>query len=164
VSVDGSLELREIVRARDAVDIEAMVAATGFFNEEELAIARELVDERLTHGADSGYEFLFAQAGDALVGYACWGRTPQTADGWDLYWIVVDPRFQGGGVGARLLAEVERRIREGGGGSVWVETAGRAQYAPTRAFYERRGYTCEARLGNFYAPGDDKIVYVKRVT
>ncbi|MGH7286410.1 MAG: hypothetical protein ACREI8_00100, partial [Myxococcota bacterium] len=44
---------------------------------------------------------------------------------------------------------------------VYVETSGRRDYEPTRAFYERAGYVAEARLADFYAPGDDKIVYVK---
>jgi hypothetical protein len=44
---------------------------------------------------------------------------------------------------------------------VYVETSGRRDYAPTRAFYERAGYRPEARLADFYAPGDDKWIYVK---
>jgi hypothetical protein len=42
-----------------------------------------------------------------------------------------------------------------------VETAGRADYAPTRAFYEARGYRAAARLPDFYAAGDDQVIYVK---
>ena len=42
-----------------------------------------------------------------------------------------------------------------------VETAGRAAYAPTRAFYEARGYRAVSRIPDFYAPGDDQVVYVK---
>jgi len=47
---------------------------------------------------------------------------------------------------------------------VVVETAGRAEYAPTRAFYERRGYAAVARIPDFYAPGDDQVVYTKAIT
>jgi hypothetical protein len=32
---------------------------------------------------------------------------------------------------------------------------------PTRAFYERNGFRCEARLKDFYAPGDDRVIYAK---
>ena len=42
-----------------------------------------------------------------------------------------------------------------------VETAGRADYRPTRAFYEARGYHRAAVIPDFYAPGDDQLVYVK---
>jgi len=45
-----------------------------------------------------------------------------------------------------------------------VETSSRAAYAPTRAFYERRGYTQAARLPGYYAPGDDLVIYLKDLT
>ena len=44
---------------------------------------------------------------------------------------------------------------------VVVETAGRADYERTRAFYEARGYGAVSRIPDFYAPGDDQVVYVK---
>ena len=44
---------------------------------------------------------------------------------------------------------------------MYLDTSGRAQYAPTRAFYERKGYRVAARLEDFFAPGDDKVIYVR---
>lgn len=164
MSVALTPELRELPRAGDADAVLAMVVATGFFSDEEQAIARELVVERLEQGAASGYEFLFAEQEGRLAGYACWGRTPQTVEGWDLYWIVVGPEWQGAGLGSVLLREVERRIAAAGGGQLWVETAGRPLYDPTRRFYERNGYELAARLRDFYAPGDDKVLYVRRLS
>jgi hypothetical protein len=43
-----------------------------------------------------------------------------------------------------------------------VETSSRPEYAPTRAFYERRGYAEAARMREFYAPGDDRVIFTKR--
>lgn len=34
----------------------------------------------------------------------------------------------------------------------------------TRAFYRRLGYRPEARIANFYQPGEDKIVFTKTLT
>ena len=42
-----------------------------------------------------------------------------------------------------------------------VETAGRPDYAPTRAFYEARGYRAVGLIPDFYAPGDDQVTFVK---
>jgi hypothetical protein len=42
-----------------------------------------------------------------------------------------------------------------------VETAGRPDYAATRGFYEARGYRATATIPDFYAPGDDQVVFVK---
>jgi hypothetical protein len=45
-----------------------------------------------------------------------------------------------------------------------VETSSRDDYASTRKFYEVHGMTEAARLADFYAPGDARVVYVKRLT
>src|SRR5438105_4968358 len=48
-----------------------------------------------------------------------------------------------------------------GGRLIVVETSSRADYAPTRTFYERRGYAQAARLRGYYAPADDLVIYLK---
>ena len=53
------------------------------------------------------------------------------------------------------------RIRDAGGSRIYVDTSQRAQYASTRAFYENAGYKLDAVLAEFYAPGDNKVIYCK---
>lgn len=98
-----------------------------------------------------------------VLGYACFGTTPLTKGTCDLYWIAVDPTLHGGGIGRALLDEVERVLREDGQHQLVIETSSRADYEPTRAFYLRVGYVEEARVRDFYARGDDKVFYVKRL-
>ncbi len=152
---------RDSVRPADAGAVRALVEATGFFHAEEVAIAQELVDERLEKGAASGYEFLLADDGARLVGYSCYGRIPLTEGSFDLYWIAVHPDRQGSGLGRSLLVATELKIRAAGGTAVYAETSGRPQYAPTRGFYTRCGYDTAAVFADFYAPGDAKYVFVK---
>ena len=66
-------------------------------------------------------------------------------------------------VGQRLLQETERLIRQAGGSRIYVDTSQRLQYASTRAFYENAGYRLDAVLKEFYAPGDNKVIYCKSV-
>lgn len=147
--------------------IAEIVKATGMFSAEEAAVAVELFDE--AYGGQEGrpsaaYHFLGVFDGAELLGYACHGPTPATDRTHDLYWIAVDPRAQGAGAGTQLLAEVERRLAAGAARLLVVETSGRDVYAPTRAFYRTRGYTEAARVRDFYAPGDDRIVFTKRLS
>ncbi len=147
----------------DRETVRALVAATGFFRDDEVAVAVELVDERLVKGAASGYHFVFAEVEGQTAGYACYGPIACTVWSYDLFWIAVDPRRQRLGLGRRLVEESERLIREAGGRRVYIETSGKEQYLPTRGFYERCGYAFDAELAEFYGPGDSKVVYVKRV-
>ena len=144
---------------RDAV--RRIVDRTGFFRPDEVDVAVELVEERLSRGPASGYHFVFAQADDSVVGYACFGPIACTLASFDLYWIAVDPQHQGQGIGHRLMNAAEVRIAEAGGQRIYIDTSGQPKYAPTRAFYERTGFRCDARLADFYAPGDDRIIFVK---
>jgi len=159
-----SCSLRPVGRAQRA-RLEQLTRATGFFREEEVATAVELLDESLAGGGgDDDYRFVGAFDEGDLVGYACWGPTPGTEGTHDLYWIVVDRERQGAGIGTLLLREVESRLTADGCRLVVVETSSRAEYRPTRAFYEHRGYTRAATIPGYYAPGDDLVVYTKDLT
>jgi ribosomal protein S18 acetylase RimI-like enzyme len=149
--------------AADVPALRRLVAATGVFFREERAIALELLEARLQHGRRSGYSFFFAERSGELLGYAAWGRVPLTQRSYDLYWIAVVPAAQGHGVGQTLLALVERAIAAQRGGTLYIETSSRAVYGRTRRFYRSAGYRRVARLRDFYAPGDHKIMFCKPI-
>jgi ribosomal protein S18 acetylase RimI-like enzyme len=157
------LTFRSRARRADVAALRALVDSTGVFYPQERKIALELLEERLQRGARSGYDFLFAERRGELVGYCVWGDVPLTEDSYDLYWIAVAPSAQGLGVGQRLMALAEQAVARRGGGQLYIETSSRAAYARTRRFYRAAGYARAARLADFYAPGDHKIVFSKRI-
>lgn len=148
--------------------LEKIVRAAGVFSDAEVVVALELFDD--TFGAPAGapsdatdYQFLGAYDGDSLVGYACYGATPATDRTFDLYWIAVHPDAQRAGAGSTLMEEVERRLRDARARLLVIETSSREDYAPTRAFYRKRGYDEAARLRDFYAPGDDRVILTRHL-
>lgn len=156
-------KLRSEVAQADVEAIRQIVLSTGLFRPGEVDVAGELVESRLAKGAASGYEFVLAEERGQFVGYACFGRNTLTLRSWDLYWIAVAKPQQGRGLGGQLLAEVQRRIAAAGGGRVYIETSARDDYRSTRGFYERYGYVLEAKLADYYAPGDSKAIFVREV-
>lgn len=157
------LTFRHEVTADDPQRIKTLVQATGFFHDDEVEIAKELVDERLSKGDASGYFFLLAEHYGRVIGYSCYGPIPCTASSYDLYWIAVHPDYQGRGVGRQILHASERKIRERGGTRIYIDTSQRPQYASTRAFYEQSNYRHETTLTDFYGPDDGKVIYCKKV-
>ncbi|MFB3905457.1 MAG: N-acetyltransferase family protein [Acidobacteriota bacterium] len=155
--------IRKEVRGTDPDQIRALVAATGFFTQEEIGIATELVEEALNRGVESGYFLLVAEENDRVLGYTCYGPIPGTDASYDLYWIAVHPEAQGRGLGKTLIVETEKQIRASGGRRVYIETSSREQYVPTRRFYLSCGYVQEALLVDFYRPGDSKVIYSKEL-
>jgi D-alanine-D-alanine ligase len=144
--------------------VEAMTRATGAFRPDEVSVAMQVFDAAIGVGRarDPDYETAGAEIDGTLSGWICWGPTPCTMGTFDLYWIAVAPEVHSQGVGRTLVDEMERRVA-GRARLVVVETAGRADYAMTRAFYGRLGYRVAARIADYYAPGDDLVTYVKRI-
>ena len=126
-----------------------------------MAVAREVLDEALVNGTSGHYQSFSAMVDDQVAGWICYGPAPCTVGTYDIYWIVVDVRQQRRGIGLALMREAEIRIRAREGRVLIIETAGQSLYGSTRRFYQRLGYVEEARLRDFYMPGDDKIVYIK---
>jgi ribosomal protein S18 acetylase RimI-like enzyme len=155
------LVLRDCVEPADVDAIKDILESTGFFFPDEVAVGQELASEHLAKGEASGYLFLFTLRDGRPAAYTCYGPIPGTDGRFDIYWIAVKSELRGQGLGRRLLAETEARIRSLGARLVYAETSGREQYAPTRAFYERAGYKVAAVLPEFYRDGEDKVIYVK---
>ena len=162
--------LRLVDRARLA----EILVATAAFNADEVQVALSLFDVS-AHSRDGGaagadaasadYEFLGAfDAADRLTGYACYGPSPATDGTWDLYWLAVDPAAQAQGTGRALVRAVEDGLSARGARMLVAETSGRADYAATRAFYLATGYAEVARVRDFYAPADDRIMLHRRLT
>jgi ribosomal protein S18 acetylase RimI-like enzyme len=149
------------VQADDLEPIRRILIATGAFIEEEVRVAIELVEDALRRpGVD--YLVKVIESEEGVAGYTCYGRAPFTEAAYDLYWIALDPIWQGTGAARRLMAATEADIRARGGRLLLVETASKPSYARTRHFYESIGYHEVARIRDYYREGDDKVIYEKR--
>lgn len=143
--------------------LEELVRMTGFFRDDEIAVALQVFDAYCA-APDADYSACAAMAHDGtLAGYVVYGATPCTAGTWDIYWIAVAAELQRAGIGTQLIDEVERRL-DGVARMILVETSGQPLYAATRAFYQRRGYHEVARVPDFYADGDDRVILARRVS
>ena len=157
-------EYRSQLSVEDVERITAVTQATGFFSAEEVAIARELTTENVTKGELlSEYYFLVLDSPQGVDAFACYGPIPGTVGSFDLYWIVVSPSLQGRGAGRSLIQATVARVVAAGGKRLYADTSSRAQYAPTRAFYERCGFSQVALLDDYYDRGDGKVIYLRRL-
>jgi len=158
-----NITFRTIVKFEDIEDVTGIVRSTNFFREDEVLVARELVEEAFHKGKESGYEFIFAEVGGRTISYSCYGLIPCTLKSYDLYWIATHNDFRGKGIGRIVLKKTEEAVASLGGKTVYVETSSKEQYISTRLFYEKNDYTLKARFEDFYDIGDDKCVYTKVV-
>jgi ribosomal protein S18 acetylase RimI-like enzyme len=126
-------------------------------------IAEEVIDSYLNHPHQSGYHILVTEVDSILAGYVCFGPTPLTEGTWDIYWMAVAPEMQRQGIGGALLESAEKAIRKAGGRLAIIETSSTPAYEKTIRFHIGHGYEIIARVPDFYAPGDDKLILRRRL-
>lgn len=148
----------------DKTQIADITARAGVFSREEIDSVPAMFDEYIQYGAEaSGYHFIVYREGEQVLGYAIYGYRDLTDGVYDLYWIAVDPQARRKGVGRALLTACEEAVRQAGGRLLIAETSGTAEYESTREFYLRTGFVNEASIRDFYKPGDDLKIFVKRL-
>jgi ribosomal protein S18 acetylase RimI-like enzyme len=163
--------MNRIIRPMVAADrsgVFRILETAGNFTPEEVATALELIDEWLELGEHSGYLTYVLEARDEdaseVLGYVCFGSTPLTESTYDMYWIAVDKSKHRGGVGKRLMKFAEEEVVRRGGKLLLIETSSQETYGGTIQFYERTGYELVGKIPEYYKPGDDKLIFAKRLT
>jgi ribosomal protein S18 acetylase RimI-like enzyme len=147
---------------RDKAPLMSILQDTPEFTPPELVVAEEIIDSYLDDPIQSGYRILVAEDDSSVCGYICYGPTPLTQGTWDLYWAAVARKMRGKGIGKALWGKSEDDIKKSGGRIAVIETSSKPDYEQTRRFHQARGYENVGRIADFYAPGDDMLIYVKR--
>jgi ribosomal protein S18 acetylase RimI-like enzyme len=141
----------------DISGLQFVLAGTGLFPPEMLP---DMLGGYLSDG-ESPDIWLTAEQGGKAVGF-CYASPAPFADGaWNMLAIAVLPDLQCHGVGKALCRHLEAALRDRGQRILIADTSGADAFARTRAFYRKNGFTEEARIREFWAAGEDKIVFWK---
>ena len=136
---------------------------TGVFKPLEIQALREVLDDYHAHNQAGGHRCVTLEDAGGVLGFAYYAPEAMTDRSWSLWWIAVLPALQGRGLGSELLRYVEEDARAAGTRVLFIDTSSLLHYEPTRRFYLKHGYTVTAVLSDFYADGDDKVVFRKRL-
>lgn len=150
------------MRADDAEGVVDLVVAAGMFPAEESGVVRTLLDH-LAAGSDEHHVCLVEEQDEHVVAVAYYQPKEPADRVWDLTMIAVAPELQGRGLGGALLGRVEADLQDRDQRLLVVDTSGAPLYDRTRAFYRKCGYTAVARVPDYWADGDDLVVFLKRL-
>lgn len=158
------MEISSEVSRADKAAFARILESSGFFYDFEVEVVMSLLEETVEHGEEkSGYYWLRYIENGKVIAFATYGPNSCTIDSWDLYWIAVSEEYRNKHIGSLILNDVEKRAKDKGCRILWIETAGRSLYEPTRYFYIKNGYELAGTLKEYYGPGDDKLVYRKEL-
>jgi ribosomal protein S18 acetylase RimI-like enzyme len=147
----------------DSPTLIELAAATGVFKPHEIRALGEVLDDYHEANHAQGHRSItFEQAGQ-ILGFAYYAPAAMTDRSWYLYWIAVTKHTQARGIGGKLLRHVEDDIRATNGRILFIETSSLPHYDLTRKFYVKHHYEQATVLPDFYADGDNLVVFSKRL-
>jgi ribosomal protein S18 acetylase RimI-like enzyme len=145
------------LRAEDLARVKAVIDSTALFPSE---LMDDMAAPFLAGAADAELWFVAAPGG-TVSGVAYCAPERMTDGTWNLLLIAVHQDSQGQGLGAALTRKAERTLAEQDVRVLLVETSGTPAFERTRAVYRQLGYAEEACIRDYYAEGDDKVVFWK---
>ena len=136
---------------------------TNVFKPMEIQALREVLDDYHEYSHGHGHHSVTFSEQGKPIGFAYYAPAAMTDRTWYLYWIAVSKQTQARGVGSKLLRHVEEDIRREHGRQLLIETSSMPHYELTRRFYLKHGYEQVCALPDYYADGDDMVVFRKRL-
>lgn len=151
--------IRETIQA-DRNAMLRMITDSGQFDESGLAHVEEKLSIYLAGETDDLW--LTADDGEP-VGVAYCAPEPVTSGTWNLLMLWTRQDRENQGYGSQLVRRVEQILTDRQARLLIVETSGLPEFEKARAFYDKIGFVREAQIKNFFAAGDDKIIYTKQL-
>jgi len=148
--------------AADQPALERLAVESGLFQPSEMGAFSDMMRAYFAGETEGDFWIVGDQDGAVLSAGYC-GPEAFADRVFNLFFIAVEPRLQGSGHGSALLQAVEEKARDAGARILIIETSGLGSFALTRRFYRQHSYDEEARIRDYYGPGDDKVVFWKKL-
>jgi ribosomal protein S18 acetylase RimI-like enzyme len=147
----------------DTPELLKITEGTRVFRPMEIEALQEVLDDYHATNHAHGHRSITYEHEGRPIGFAYYAPAAMTDRTWYLYWIAVSKDIHARGIGSKLLHYVEEDIRRQGGRILLIETSSLAHYELTRRFYLKHQYKQVATLPDYYADGDDMVVFGKRM-
>ncbi len=151
----------------DTNTIKQLALDNNMFEPDEMGDFDEMLAGFFSQILDDHYWVVAEAEGSGDIAAAAYFAPEPFADRmWNLYFIASVPNQHGSGAGTVLIEYLEAQLREWGeetARTLIVDTSSLDDYEGARAFYSKRGFVEEARIRDFYGPGDHKVTFWKKL-
>jgi ribosomal protein S18 acetylase RimI-like enzyme len=147
----------------DSETLIGLAAETGVFKPLEIQALREVLHDYFVANQALGHLSVTLEQNGEILGFAYYAPVAMTDRSRSLYWIAVKKHTQARGLGSKLLKYVEDDVKAKNGRMLLIDTSSLPNYGPTRKFYLKHQYEIGSEFPDFYADGDNLIVFRKRM-
>ena len=139
----------------------SLAEALGLFEPQQLTELGQMFARRAEESTGPGPFWLVDDdgGGEGLGGVSYCEPERMTEGSWNLQFIGIRPNLQRQGRGVALVHAVEQALHQRHARLLLVETAASAE--SNHIFYACWGFEKEAIIRDFYAAGEDKVVFRK---
>jgi len=135
-----------------------VLESSGQFDPDSIAYVMQTLE---SHLQNPGEEIWFTAVDKEPVGFAYCAPEPVTSGTWNLLMLWTKEGFEGKGLGKSLVSAIENELNNRDARLLIVETSQLPEFEAARNFYEKYGFTLEAEVKDFFAAGDNKLIYTK---
>ncbi len=107
--------------------------------------------------------FWYLEEDDQIVGAIGVTETERENGGYYLDYFAVHQDFRRQGLGSRLLRAAEEFVRSRDGRFILIDTGSTDSFRAARQFYETHGYEQVGMIPDYYAEGDHRFDYYKKL-
>ncbi|MGO8676317.1 MAG: N-acetyltransferase family protein [Limisphaerales bacterium] len=147
----------------DRATIREILLRSELFGPSDAECVDEMFGQALAKPTPDNYRFLSGWLDGSMRGFGCFGWEALTHGTWGLFWVCTLPEARGRGLGGALLREAVRVATAEGGRLMVIHTSSTAPYAPARGLYESQNFARIAVIPEYYKPGDDLFIYLRRL-
>ena len=151
-------DIRKVI-ASDVEALKRVVDSSGLFPSAYLG---EMISEYLSNPASEEFWFIYLQDRQP-VGFGYCVPEKLTDGTYNLLAIAVDKKSQGIGIGSKMMNYLEDELKRQQKRILIVDTSSSEDFALTRSFYLKAGYTNAATIKDFWKDGEDKVTFYKRL-
>jgi ribosomal protein S18 acetylase RimI-like enzyme len=156
-----------MIRPSVPADTAALVQVarqTGAFSPEEIQDLHDRLDAYPDRHTGDDHQALTCEHDGRPLGLAYYAPVAMADRTWSLYWLVVTDAPPGPQAADQLLRHTEQDVRGRGGRLLVFEASSRSAQESLRRLLAAHGYQPGAVLPDFYADGEDQIIFRKRLT
>ncbi len=147
-----------LAEADDLARITRIIHEVGLFSDEEAAGFVEMTEAHFA-APDPGHRWWITDGGDGAAYLA-----PEMPAGvWNLLFLGVRPAARGQGIATSLIGAIEASLRADGGRLLIIDTSSLEPMRAARSLYRHLGYAHVGTVRNYWADGDDKVIFQKRL-